>query len=328
MNRLILVVLASLAASISSASEVVMGGSSLAAFDDRPVPDCPGGPINVRTNARDCPGVTVADGFTIRTSAYMPSDIVPYALRWMDVFEAVMTELENSQSYRRYFVERLRASGVSFYLLPTVGPGGETEPDPYFGRIGFAYHAAPRVIAVSLPISPSAWYGTGNADGSRAYDNRHGVGWSHEEIRTMLLHEMAHAYHDLALRDGFGNRCVLEAYAVSIGKGLHAGYYASSNEREFFAELVMGIGGGDDRVVQEPEDAGYWGEVNSYYNLMKYDPNAGRLLLRLVHPRGYASVWQSPMTYTPSTMQDPLVWPSIAEEGSVDCDVGDWWPSG
>ncbi|MCY3731025.1 MAG: hypothetical protein OXF98_06750 [Rhodospirillaceae bacterium] len=69
-----------------------------------------------------------------------------------------------------------------------------------------------------------------------------------------VMHELAHAYHDLVVEDGFNNRCVARAYELSMAAGKLENVpvfgpaptpeivlrptYASSNHREFFAEIT------------------------------------------------------------------------------------------
>lgn len=64
----------------------------------------------------------------------------------------------------------------------------------------------------------------------------------------VILHELAHAYHDQFMEDGFQNKLILEAYNNAMSKGLydqvldHRGRmvkaYATSNQMEYFAEAT------------------------------------------------------------------------------------------
>jgi dipeptidyl-peptidase-4 len=64
----------------------------------------------------------------------------------------------------------------------------------------------------------------------------------------VILHELAHAYHDQFMEDGYGNELVLEAYKNAMSQGLydrvmdHRGRmveaYATNNQMEYFAEAT------------------------------------------------------------------------------------------
>ena len=67
-------------------------------------------------------------------------------------------------------------------------------------------------------------------------------------VRHFLIHELTHAFHDIALVDGFENQCVKDAYHYSVERdGLHANTYAATNHLEYFAQIIgyaMRIGSG------------------------------------------------------------------------------------
>jgi hypothetical protein len=100
----------------------------------------------------------------------------------------------------------------------------------------------------------------------------------------MVLHELAHAYHDRVL--GFDDAAVKEAYerALSAGKyaevlrvgGRRARAYALSNPQEFFAEASEAFFGTND----------FYPFVRA--ELADYDPETFRLLERLWEDRGAA----------------------------------------
>lgn len=64
----------------------------------------------------------------------------------------------------------------------------------------------------------------------------------------VILHELAHAYHDQFMADGYQNKLILEAFNQAMAKGLydkvldHRGRtvraYATSNQMEYFAEAT------------------------------------------------------------------------------------------
>ncbi len=63
---------------------------------------------------------------------------------------------------------------------------------------------------------------------------------------AVILHELAHAYHDQVL--GFDDPGILKAYNEAMKKGLydkallyngeHVKHYATTNEKEYFAEAT------------------------------------------------------------------------------------------
>ena len=81
------------------------------------------------------------------------------------------------------------------------------------------------------------------------------VSWTHQQP-WMLLHEMAHAYHDRELPGGFGNLDLKSAFDRAIGEkrydsvlhwqGKQSRHYAASNPMEFFAEASEAYFGQND----------------------------------------------------------------------------------
>lgn len=96
-----------------------------------------------------------------------------------------------------------------------------------------------------------------NADkekGIEISNTRNFVAWTRDAQPLMVLHELAHAYHDLVL--GFDHALVRDCYAAAKkgGKYDEVGHvsgetrrhYAMSNEREYFAELTESYFGKND----------------------------------------------------------------------------------
>lgn len=96
-----------------------------------------------------------------------------------------------------------------------------------------------------------------NADkekGIEISNTRNFVAWTRDAQPLMVLHELAHAYHDLVL--GFDHALVRDCYtaAKQSGKYDEVGHvsgearrhYAMSNEREYFAELTESYFGKND----------------------------------------------------------------------------------
>lgn len=81
------------------------------------------------------------------------------------------------------------------------------------------------------------------------------VDWTYEQP-WMVLHELAHAYHDRFLKGGFENKEVKETWATQMDakkydKVLHwnggdAKHYATTNQMEFFAESTEAYFGQND----------------------------------------------------------------------------------
>jgi len=92
----------------------------------------------------------------------------------------------------------------------------------------------------------------------------------------MMLHELAHAYHDQFLPGGYRNADVLRAYnAATSGerygevdhiRGIRRKHYGSTNQMEYFAEATEALFGVND----------YFPFVRS--ELQQYDPAAVRML--------------------------------------------------
>jgi hypothetical protein len=99
----------------------------------------------------------------------------------------------------------------------------------------------------------------------------------------VILHELAHAYHDQVLENGFQNKAVLDAYKKAKAKGtyekvlLYSGrtvkHYGLTNQMEYFAECTEAYLGVNDfypfvRAELNEHDPGMfqllkkiWGEV-------------------------------------------------------------------
>ena len=101
---------------------------------------------------------------------------------------------------------------------------------------------------------------------------RNFVGWTNDQP-YMVLHEMAHAYHDRHLPGGFDNPEILAAYRAAKKAGLyervrHIGgrlerSYAMTNQQEYFAESTEALFGTNDffpfvrAELKEYDPAGY-----------------------------------------------------------------------
>ncbi len=102
--------------------------------------------------------------------------------------------------------------------------------------------------------------------------------WTYEQP-WMVMHELAHAYHDQYLENGFSNPDVLETFNKSMkdkrydsvlhwagGKSKH---YATTNQMEFFAETTESYFGTND----------FYPFVRA--ELMNFDPDAFQLMKRI-----------------------------------------------
>lgn len=101
--------------------------------------------------------------------------------------------------------------------------------------------------------------------------------WSKQDQPCMMLHEMAHAYHHLAL--GYENQVINGAYqsAINSGKydlvyhvnGQRMRHYALTNEKEYFAECSEAYFGKNDLFPFTRED------------FRKFDPVGFRMIQKL-----------------------------------------------
>ncbi|MFM9874117.1 MAG: hypothetical protein ACKVQS_11715 [Fimbriimonadaceae bacterium] len=81
------------------------------------------------------------------------------------------------------------------------------------------------------------------------------VSWTYEQP-WMVMHELAHAYHDQFLSDGFENKVVKGAFASAMASkkydkilhwnGSETKHYATSNQMEYFAETTESYFGTND----------------------------------------------------------------------------------
>ena len=124
----------------------------------------------------------------------------------------------------------------------------------------------------------------------------HYVSWTKQNQPYMVLHELCHLYHDLALPGGFENPDVKAAYNHAMAEGLyvntpyrldkdtviphyddyyHAKVYATTNQMEYFSEICEA----------------YWGE-NDYYpfnykDLKEYDEQGFALMEKVWGKRNF-----------------------------------------
>lgn len=127
-----------------------------------------------------------------------------------------------------------------------------------------------------------------NADkekGIEIANTRNFVAWTREAQPLMVLHELAHAYHDLVL--GFDHALVRECYPAAKKSGAYDGvehvsgetrrHYAMSNEREYFAELTESYFGKNDFSPFTREE------------LRVFDPAGFEMIERLWFETGHAA---------------------------------------
>jgi hypothetical protein len=100
---------------------------------------------------------------------------------------------------------------------------------------------------------------------------------------NFALHELAHAYHDLVLSDGFNNKEIKAAYDHAVASGIYKRVerkdaqggksqdkaYAVTNPQEYFAECSEAFFSRNDFYPYSREE------------LQKHDPRAARLLAQL-----------------------------------------------
>ena len=283
-----------------------------------PFPQC-ADPV---TAPSDCPTQTTLRGFPVYISSYFPDEMEDTALNWLDLADAVLLELESSWDIRRYFIERLRQSGVSFSLALHDRDGTLGVTDPYFlcPVSGGCYMSGSRIVQEGLsPTHPQ------------------NTNW--DSMRHFMIHELAHAYHDIALVDGFDNQCVMDAYRYSVQRdGLHANTYAATNHLEYFAQMVSYAMRAPDGAYCSPDPDAELGQslcpdglitirwyraspnypVQNKWLLANYDFNGTALFDAFFDPKGHLD-WHFPWE------PDPLLTP-LAGEQTRNCDASIWWP--
>ena len=107
---------------------------------------------------------------------------------------------------------------------------------------------------------------------------RNFLSWTREQP-WMVLHELAHAYHDQVLEGGFDNRDIRDAFRHATEAKLYATVlhydgkqvraYAATNPMEYFAESTAAFFGAND----------FYPFVRA--ELQRHDPAIDRLLLRV-----------------------------------------------
>ncbi len=116
------------------------------------------------------------------------------------------------------------------------------------------------------------------ARGVEIANARNFLAWTADQP-WMVLHELAHGYHDRDLEDGFGNAEVRAAYDRAMGAGLY--------------DSVLRIGGEDERAYAATNPMEYFAEAseaffgtNDFYpfvsaELRRHDPEMYALLEKL-----------------------------------------------
>lgn len=97
------------------------------------------------------------------------------------------------------------------------------------------------------------------------------VNWTDQPM--VILHELAHAYHDQFLQGGMGNPKIEQAYDDAMAAERYPTQYANRNAREYFAELTEAFFGVNDFFPKDKEE------------LAKHDP-AGYALLEEIWVEG------------------------------------------
>ena len=199
---------------------------------------------------------------------------------YLERLDAALLSLETRWDVRGHFIERLRMSSVSFFLSPEVGPGEGflfTRCPPHSG----CYNPTDRMVEDSI-------------------EHPGNIG----SVLHFVAHELAHAYHDIVIRDGFDNLCIKEAYRLSVGRdGLHEATYAATNEREYFAQMFF--------YALQPTNG-----LNIFPErlLANYDGNAAGLMTTFLVP-----------LHGTSPHRDPYLTPLVGER-ERECDPAEFWP--
>jgi dipeptidyl-peptidase-4 len=191
---------------------------------------------------------------------------------WNVYFEKVLTEDEHLCSQVKaqldvslHQIDRALPAAARA-ALPSVTIWVDLEDARFPGCV---YHPSPEWLR-------EHGYDAEKAKSIHIANARNFLEWTHHQP-AMILHELAHAYHDQVL--GFDHPDLRQAYtraqqsgkyqSVLLYNGTQGQAYALGNEQEYFAELT---------------EAMYW--VNDFYpfvraEVQEYDPEAYELLRRL-----------------------------------------------
>ncbi len=136
--------------------------------------------------------------------------------------------------------------------------------------------------------------------------------WKH--VPATMIHELAHAYHDQLLPNGFQNAQILDAFNAAVGTGKYdwvlrtaepdymTQHYARVNELEFFAELS----------VTMLAASGYYPFVKAEFKRYDYDTY-----------RTIAELWRADGG-NPTVIADPVEasWVECDQEGTIKSKTG------
>lgn len=176
-------------------------------------------------------------------------------------------------------------------------------------RIRLAVMAASEVT-VDIPehsdLTPASYWNR-RARGLGATRQRPAVSCGEENLlhlagdpyrtESILVHEFAHAIHQMAVNDldpTFDNR-LQAAYRASLDSGLWKGMYAAENRDEYFAEAVQSW------FDTNRENDAVHNHVNTRAELLEYDPAAAALVREVFGD----SQWRYVRADDPSRANEP-----------------------
>ena len=191
-------------------------------------------PISGMKKPDDCPEKMTVQGFSVYVSEHVrrEGDIHVEGqenglTKYLNLLDGVLFELEQSERFPSTFVRFLREVGVVFNISARWYDVDRKEirrgPYNFCGDYGGCYLGEwdDGVVMIDLPNDFFNSYHT----------------W--RSMRPTIVHELAHAYHDLGMVGGFENQCINDAYRFSVLRdGKHENFYATTNSSEYFAEVV------------------------------------------------------------------------------------------
>ncbi len=228
----------------------------------------PGCEVEPESRPSDCPYRLQIQGWDVYVSSLIMADELEFVAHGYSIdspLDKILTTLNyldvglgmlEMEPFPRDFANKLRGLGVNFYIAPVVisesGPRWHRHPDDNYAICNVSCYS--RALfgnsTIQLPLT---------VDGS-------GFG----AIFELLVHELAHAWHDLFVPDSYDNQCIIDAYEFSVVRdklyrdfvirspdrypdegdfwgpaieqerfGDHNQAYAARNYSEYFAEAVV-----------------------------------------------------------------------------------------
>lgn len=238
----------------------------------------PGCEVEPESRPADCPYRLKIHGWDVYVSSLILADEITDDLFPESAFERINTFINNLDwQFRllggleyvgfpveillpRYFAAILQDKGVSIYIYPRIySPDGRSIPhsDDKYVRCRTACYLGVTTCTSSTGLP------------CEDYKPRPGqVQMPIQDAKltiSLLVHELAHAWHDNVVPGGFDNQCIIDAYNFSVDRDqLYSNYLLRSEPFGFLDEVMEREVGSSYATVNHKE---YFAVLTTFYFL-------------------------------------------------------------